>query len=160
MICLLTKRHFLCLSCLISSVPFSHQTLLANIQLQNCICSSSSCFDWMFSKLVSNSVNLSSAFRLFAAWIASDTMSCKFIPQCLLNFIVWLVNDSCFYQENNYEETSNDILRKCISIAECVISLHKKTVCTFQRRSCTSVSFSVEIHIVWPFLNEATTRIF
>jgi hypothetical protein len=36
MISLLTKRHFLCLSCLISSVPFSHQTLLANIQLQNC----------------------------------------------------------------------------------------------------------------------------
>ena len=55
----------------------------------------------------------------------SITESCKFIPHCLLNFIVWLVNDSCFYQENNYEGTSNDILRKCISIAECVISLHK-----------------------------------
>ena len=44
----------------------------------------------------------------------SITESCKFIPHCLLNFIVWLVNDSCFYQENNYEGISNDILRKCI----------------------------------------------
>jgi hypothetical protein len=34
-----------------------------------------------------------------------------------------LVNDSCFYQENNYEGISNDILRKCISIAECEIFL-------------------------------------
>jgi hypothetical protein len=51
------------------------------------------------------------------------TESCKFIPRCLLNFIVWLVNDSCFYQENNYEGISNDILRKCISIAECEIFL-------------------------------------
>jgi fructose-specific phosphotransferase system component IIB len=73
----------------------------------------------------------------------SITESCKFIPHCRLNFIVWLVNDSCFYQENNYEGISNDILRKCISIAECVISLHKKTVYTFQRRSCTSVSSRV-----------------
>jgi hypothetical protein len=39
----------------------------------------------------------------------SITESCKFIPHCLLNFIVWLVNDSCFYQENNYEGISNDI---------------------------------------------------
>ena len=31
----------------------------------------------------------------------SVTESWKFIPHCLLNFIVWLVNDSCFYQENN-----------------------------------------------------------
>ena len=42
-----------------------------------------------------------------------------------------MVNDSCFYQENNYEGTSNDILRKCISIAECVISLHKKQFTPF-----------------------------
>jgi hypothetical protein len=40
----------------------------------------------------------------------SITESCKFIPRCLLNFIVWLINDSCFYQENNNEGISNDIL--------------------------------------------------
>jgi hypothetical protein len=70
----------------------------------------------------------------------SITESCKFIPRCLLNFIVWLVNDSCFYQENNYEGTLNDILRKCISIAECVISLHKKQFTPF------SVGLALQFH--------------
>jgi hypothetical protein len=51
-----------------------------------------------------------------------------------------LVNDSCFYQENNYEGTSNDILRKCISIAECVISLHKKQFTPF------SVGLALQFH--------------
>ena len=53
----------------------------------------------------------------------SITESCKFIPHCLLDFIVWLVSDSCFYQKNNYEEISNDVLGKCISIAEYEIFL-------------------------------------
>jgi hypothetical protein len=70
----------------------------------------------------------------------SITESCKFIPHCLLNFIVWLVNDSRFYQENNYEGTLNDILRKCISIAECVISLHKKQFTPF------SVGLALQFH--------------
>jgi hypothetical protein len=43
----------------------------------------------------------------------SITESCKFIPHCLLNFIVWLVNDSCFrkiitkgFQMISYENVS------------------------------------------------------
>ena len=47
---------------------------------------------------------------------------------------------SCFYQENNYEGISNDILRKCISIAECVISLHKKQFTPF------SVGLALQFH--------------
>ena len=70
----------------------------------------------------------------------SITESCKFIPHCLHYLIVWLINYSCFYQENNYEWISNDILRKCISIAECVISLHKKQFTPF------SVGLALQFH--------------
>ena len=51
-----------------------------------------------------------------------------------------MINYSCFYQENNYEWISNDILRKCISIAECVISLHKKQFTPF------SVGLALQFH--------------
>ena len=70
----------------------------------------------------------------------SITESCKCIPHCLFNVTVWLVNDSCFYQENNYEGISNDILQKCISIAECVISLHKTQFTPF------SVGLALQFH--------------
>ena len=88
----------------------------------------------------------------------SITESCKFISHCLLNFIVWLVNDSCFYQENNYEGISNDILRKCISIAECEIFLggyfqNQEAVMKFSK---DNVSDCEEIFITQ---EEADTRI-
>jgi hypothetical protein len=47
-------------------------------------------FDWVISKLVSNSVNFSSAFRSFAAWIASDTVI------ELLNTVLDLPCPRCF----------------------------------------------------------------
>jgi hypothetical protein len=45
---------------------------------------------------------------------------------------------AAFY--NNYEGISNDILRKYISIAECVISLHKKQFTPF------SVGLALQFH--------------
>jgi hypothetical protein len=40
-----------------------------------------------------------------------------------VSYIGYALLVSCFYQENNYEGISNDILRKCISIAEYEIFL-------------------------------------
>ena len=55
----------------------------------------------------------------------SISSASKFVPSSLIKFLAWLVDDNCFHMENNYEELSGDTVRKCIALADCVISLHK-----------------------------------
>jgi hypothetical protein len=48
-----------------------------------------------------------------------------------LTFLSWLVDDNCFHIESDYNALSHDKARKCIAVAEMIISLHKNNFTPF-----------------------------
>ena len=46
-------------------------------------------------------------------------------------FLSWLVDDNCFHIESDYNALSHDTARKCIAVAENIISLHKNNFTSF-----------------------------
>ena len=57
--------------------------------------------------------------------------SLQFIPPSLMTFLSWLVDDNCFHIESDYNALSHDKARKCIAVAEMIISLHKNNFTPF-----------------------------
>jgi hypothetical protein len=58
--------------------------------------------------------------------------SLQFIPPSLMTFLSWLVVDNCFHIESDYNALShNKAARKCIAVAEMIISLHKNSFTPF-----------------------------
>ena len=55
----------------------------------------------------------------------------QFIPPSLMTFLSWLVDDNCFHIESDYNALSHDKARKCIAVAEMIISLHKNSFTKF-----------------------------
>ena len=60
----------------------------------------------------------------------SHHRSLQFIPPSLMTFLSWLVDDSCFHIESDYNALSHDKARKYIAVAE-MISLHKNNFTPF-----------------------------
>jgi hypothetical protein len=48
-----------------------------------------------------------------------------------MTFLSWLVDDNCFHIESDYNALSHDKARKCIAVAEMIISLHKNSFTKF-----------------------------
>jgi hypothetical protein len=48
-----------------------------------------------------------------------------------MTFLSWLVDDNCFHIESDYNALSHDKARKCIAVAEMIISLHKNNFTPF-----------------------------
>ena len=61
----------------------------------------------------------------------SHHRSLQFIPPSLMTFLSWLVDDNCFHIESDYNALSHDKARKCIAVAEMIISLHKNNFTPF-----------------------------
>jgi hypothetical protein len=61
----------------------------------------------------------------------SHHRSLQFIPPSLMTFLSWLVDDNCFHIESDYNALSHDKARKCIAVAEMIISLHKNSFTPF-----------------------------
>ena len=55
----------------------------------------------------------------------------QFIPPSLMTFLSWLIDDNCFHIESDYNALSHDKARKCIAVAEMIISLHKNNFTPF-----------------------------
>jgi hypothetical protein len=55
----------------------------------------------------------------------------QFIPPSFKTFLSWLVDDNCFHFESDYNALSHDKARKCIAVAEMIISLHKNNFTPF-----------------------------
>jgi hypothetical protein len=69
----------------------------------------------------------------------SHHRSLQFIPPSLMTFLSWLVDDNCFHIESDYNALSHDKARKCIAVAEMIISLHKAIECIVFFPSMVSV---------------------
>ena len=61
----------------------------------------------------------------------SHHRSLQFIPPSLMTFLSWLVDDNCFHIESDNNAWSHDKARKCIAVAEMIISLHKNNLTPF-----------------------------
>ena len=61
----------------------------------------------------------------------SHHRSLQFIPPSLMTFLSWLVDGNCFHIESDYNALSHDKARKCIAVAEMIISLHKNNFTPF-----------------------------
>ena len=61
----------------------------------------------------------------------SHHRSLQFIPPSLMTFLSLLVDDNCFHIESDYNALSHDKARKCIAVAEMIISLHKNNFTPF-----------------------------
>jgi hypothetical protein len=57
--------------------------------------------------------------------------SLQFIPPSLMTLLSWLDDDNCFHIESDYNALSHDKARKCIAVAEMIISLHKNNFTPF-----------------------------
>jgi hypothetical protein len=49
----------------------------------------------------------------------------------VMTFLSWLVDGNCFHIESDYNALSHDKARKCIAVAEMIISLHKNNFTPF-----------------------------
>ena len=61
----------------------------------------------------------------------SHHRSLQFIPPSLMTFLSWLVDYNCFHIESDYNALSHEKARKCIAVAEMIISLHKNNFTPF-----------------------------
>jgi hypothetical protein len=61
----------------------------------------------------------------------SHHRSLQLIPLSLMTFLSWLVDDNCFHIESDYNALSHDKARKCIAVAEMIISLNKNNFTPF-----------------------------
>ena len=48
-----------------------------------------------------------------------------------MTYLSWVVDDNCFHIESDYNALSHDKARKCIAVAEMIISLHKNNFTPF-----------------------------
>ena len=64
----------------------------------------------------------------------SHHRSLQFIPPSLMTFLLWFDDDNCFHIESDYNALSHDKTRKCIAVAEIIISLHKNSFTPFNLR--------------------------
>ena len=62
----------------------------------------------------------------------SHHRSLQFIPPSLMTFLSWLTGGNYFHIESDYNALSHDKVRKCIAVAEMIISLHKNNFTPFK----------------------------